>query len=86
MVARAVSKTAALEHSGWVRFPRGQPILKDMDELDRMKKWLIQEMYDSHIKMGQEIVNLAKEYDLLNTQGFINWQDELNNLSQLITK
>ena len=43
-------------------------------------------MYNSHIKMGQEIVDLAKEYDLLNTQGFINWQDELNNLSQLITK
>ena len=65
---------------------KNERVANIMDELDRMKEWLIQEMYDSHIKMGQEIVDLAKEYDLLNTQGFINWQDELNNLSQLITK
>ena len=44
------------------------------------------ELYDNSIELAKDIIDLAKEYDLLNTQEFINWQDELNNLSQLITK
>lgn len=43
-------------------------------------------MYEAHIQMANAIKDIALEYDLINEQEFINWQDELNNLSQLITK
>jgi len=55
-------------------------------DTNKLKKELMSELYDNSIELAKDIIDLAKEYDLLNTQEFINWQDELNNLSQLITK
>lgn len=41
-------------------------------------------MYEAHIQMAKAIKNIAIEYDLTNEQEFINWQDELNEISQLV--
>lgn len=57
-----------------------------MLDTDKLKKELMSELYDNSIELAKDIIDLAKKNDLLNTQEFINWQDELNNLSQLITK
>lgn len=46
----------------------------------------LNEMYEAHIQMAKAIENIALKYDLINEQEFLNWQDELNNISQLITK
>ena len=41
----------------------------------------VNEMYEAHIQMGKAIQDIALEYDLINEQEFLNWQDELNKLS-----
>lgn len=44
----------------------------------------LNEMYEAHIQMAKSIKNIALEYDLTNEQEFLNWQDELNEISQLV--
>ena len=53
--------------------------------MNRIKNY-VNELYEAHIQMANAIRDIALEYDLINEQEFLNWQDELNNLSQLITK
>ena len=44
----------------------------------------INEMYEAHIQMAKAIKDIAIEYDLTNEQEFLDWQDELNEISQLV--
>ena len=44
----------------------------------------LNEMYEAHIQMAKSIKNIALEYNLINEQEFLNWQDELNEISQLV--
>lgn len=41
----------------------------------------IKELYKSSLQMTQATYNLAKLYNLTNTQEFLDWQDELNKIS-----
>lgn len=41
----------------------------------------INEMYEAHIQMANAIKDIALEYDLINEQEYLNWQDELNKIS-----
>ena len=45
------------------------------------KEELIQKLYQSSIDMVVGVQNLAKDYDLTDSQDYINWLDELNNLT-----
>ena len=44
----------------------------------------VNELYEAHIQMAKAIRNIAIEYDLINEQEFLDWQDELNEISQLV--
>lgn len=38
-------------------------------------------MMSAHIDMAKAITELAKDYDLIGSQEYIGWQDELNAIS-----
>lgn len=46
-----------------------------------MNKKLLKELYEATIQQIQAIKNLTIEYDMLNEQEWINFQDKLNELS-----
>ena len=39
------------------------------------------ELFKAHLDEAEAIYRLAKEYDMLDSQEFINWQDSLNEIS-----
>ena len=41
----------------------------------------VNELYEAHIQMAKAIRNIAIEYDLINEQEFLDWQDKLNEIS-----
>ena len=49
-------------------------IIKKMDKI-------IKELYESSISEIKAILSLSETYNMLNTQEFINWCDELNKIS-----
>lgn len=42
---------------------------------------LWKELFKAHIDEAKAIMNLAKDYDMLNSQEFLDWQDQLNEIS-----
>lgn len=39
------------------------------------------ELFKAHIDEAEAIYRLAKEYEMLDSQEFLDWQDELNRIS-----
>lgn len=39
------------------------------------------ELFKAHIDEAEAIYRLAQEYEMLNTQDFLDWQDKLNDIS-----
>lgn len=45
------------------------------------KKMLLKDLMTSHIKEAEAILELVKDYEMQNSQEFLDWQDELNEIS-----
>ena len=48
-----------------------------------MIKEVLKEMYDAHIQLTEQIVQLVNEHELQNEQDYLDWQDRINELSVL---
>ena len=46
-----------------------------------MNNDLWKELFRSHLDEAEAIYRLAQDFDMLNEQEFLNWQDELNEIS-----
>ena len=42
---------------------------------------LLMELMAAHLDEAKAILELAKDYDMTNSQEFLDWQDELNKIS-----
>jgi len=48
-----------------------------------MNNDLWKELFKAHVDAAKAIYRLAKDYNILNEQEFLDWQDELNAISVL---
>jgi len=46
-----------------------------------MKKELWKQLFNAHVDEAKAIYRLAQDYDMLNEQDFLDWQDALNEIS-----
>lgn len=46
-----------------------------------MEEKLWKELFKAHIDEAKAIDRLVREYDMENSQEYLNWQDELNEIS-----
>lgn len=46
-----------------------------------MEEKLWKELFKAHIDAAKAIDKLVREYDMENSQEYLNWQDELNEIS-----
>lgn len=46
-----------------------------------MTEELWKELFKAHLDMAETICRLSKEYDILDSQEFLDWQDKLNEIS-----
>lgn len=48
-----------------------------------MTKELWKQLFDAHVDEAKAIYRLAQDYNMLNDQDFLDWQDKLNAISVL---